>query len=81
MKNRFMYLTAIIDVYSRYIGGRSISKSLEAAASLNVLKQALKDHGKPEIINSEQGSQFTCKAWVTYLDEEDIKISMDGKGT
>ena len=80
MKNGFMYLTAIIDVYSRYIVGWGISNSLEAAASLNVLKQAIKDHGKPEIINSDQGSQFTCEDWVTYLDEEDIKISMDGKG-
>jgi len=80
MKNGFMYLTAIIDVYSRYIVGWGISNSLEAAASLNVLKQAIKEHGKPEIINSDQGSQFTCEDWVTYLDEEDIRISMDGKG-
>ena len=37
-------------------------------------------HGKPEIINSDQGSQFTCKEWIEYLEEEEIKISMDGKG-
>jgi len=37
-------------------------------------------NGKPEIINSDQGSQFTCKDWIEYLDSEDIKISMDGKG-
>lgn len=80
MKNGFMYLTAIIDLYSRYIVGWGISNSLEAAASLNVLKQAIKDHGKPEVINSDQGSQFTCEDWVEYLKEEKIKISMDGKG-
>ncbi len=80
MKTGFMYLTAIIDVYSRYIVGWGISNSLEAAASLNVLKQAIKDHGKPEIINSDQGSQFTCEDWVEYVKEEGIKISMDGKG-
>lgn len=80
MKNGFMYLTAIIDVYSRYIVGWGISNSLEAAASLNVLKQAIKDHGKPEIINSDQGSQFTCEDWVEYLKEEGIRISMDSKG-
>ena len=80
MKNGFLYLTAIIDVYSRYIVGWGISNTLDADASLSVLKQALKDHGKPEIINSDQGSQFTCEQWVNYLKKEDIRISMDGKG-
>jgi putative transposase len=80
MKNGFLYLTAIIDVYSRFVVGWGISNSLDAEATLSVLKQAIKDHGKPEIINSDQGSQFTCEKWVTYLKEEDIKISMDGKG-
>ena len=78
MKNGFLYLTAIIDIYSRY--GWGISNSLEAEATLSVLKQAIKDHGKPDIINSDQGSQFTCEKWVTYLTEENIQISMDGKG-
>jgi putative transposase len=80
MKNGFMYLTAIIDVYSRYIVGWGISNTLDAEASLSVLKQAIKDYGKPEIINSDQGSQFTCEDWVTYLNDVDIQISMDGKG-
>jgi len=80
MKNGFLYLTAIIDVYSRYVVGWGISNSLEANATLLVLKQAIKDHGKPEIINSDQGSQFTCENWVNYLKDEDIRISMDGKG-
>jgi putative transposase len=80
MKNGFLYLTAIIDVYSRYIVGWGLSNTLEAEASLSVLKQAIKDHGKPEIINSDQGSQFTCEQWVEYLKKNDVKISMDGKG-
>ena len=80
MKNGFLYLTAIIDLYSRYVVGWGISNSLEADATLSVLNQAIKDHGKPEIINSDQGSQFTCEKWVNYLDDEDIQISMDGKG-
>lgn len=80
MKNGFLYLTAIIDLYSRYIVGWGISNTLDAEASLSVLKQAIKDHGKPKIINSDQGSQFTCEGWVEYLNLEDIKISMDGKG-
>lgn len=80
MKNGFLYMTAIIDVYSRYIVGWGISNTLEAEASINVLKQAIKDYGKPEIINSDQGSQFTCENWVDYLKQEEIQISMDGKG-
>lgn len=80
MKNGFLYLTAIIDVYSRYIVGWGLSNTLEADASLAVLKQAIRDHGKPEIINSDQGSQFTCEQWIEYLKEQDIRISMDGKG-
>jgi putative transposase len=80
MKNGFLYLTAIIDLYSRYVVGWGISNSLDADATLSVLKQAIKDHGKPEIINSDQGSQFTCEKWVSYLKNQDILISMDGKG-
>ena len=80
MKNGFLYLTAIIDVYSRYIVGWGISNTLDAEGPLSVLRQAIKEHGKPEIINSDQGSQFTCEQWVRYLKEEDIRISMDGKG-
>jgi len=80
MKRGFMYMTAIIDVYSRYIVGWGISNTLEAEASINVLKQAIKENGKPEIINSDQGSQFTCEDWVKHLNEGNIKISMDGKG-
>jgi putative transposase len=80
MKNGFLYLTAIIDLYSRYVVGWGISNTLESDAVVSVLKQAIKDHGKPEIINSDQGSQFTCEKWVEYLKEEDIRISMDGKG-
>lgn len=80
MKNGFLYLTAIIDVYSRYIVGWGLSNTLEAEASLSVLKQAIREHGKPEIINSDQGSQFTCEQWTSYLKDQDIRISMDGKG-
>jgi putative transposase len=80
MKHGFMYLTAIIDVYSRYIVGWGISNTLETAASLKVLQHAIQCHGRPDIINSDQGSQFTCNDWVAYLKKEGIKISMDGKG-
>ena len=80
MKKGFLYLTAIIDVYSRYIVGRGISNTLDGENSLNVLKEAIAQHGKPEIVNSDQGVQFTCSGWVGYLKEQEIQISMDGKG-
>ena len=80
MQKGFMYMTAIIDVYSRAIMGWGISNTLDAAASLEVLKQAISTYGKPEIMNSDQGSQFTCLEYVSLLKEKGIKISMDGKG-
>jgi len=80
MKKGFMYLTAIIDLYSRYVVAWNISNTLEAECSLTVLKNAILIHGKPEIVNSDQGSQFTCELWISYLESQEIKISMDGKG-
>jgi putative transposase len=80
MPKGFLYLTAIIDIYSRYVVGWGISNTLDASCSLNVTKEAILRYGKPEIINSDQGSQFTCNDWIEYLEKEDIKISMDGKG-
>jgi len=80
MPKGFLYLTAIIDVYNRYVVGWGISNTLDASCSLNVTKEAILRYGKPEIINSDQGSQFTCHEWIEYLEKEEIKISMDGKG-
>jgi len=80
MKDGFLYLTAIIDLYSRYVVGWGLSNTLEAGATLAVAKQAIKEHGKPGIINSDQGSQFTCEDWVGYMKQEGVRISMDGKG-
>jgi len=80
MQKGFMYLTAIIDLYSRYVVAWNISNTLEAEASLSVLKNAISIHGKPEIVNSDQGSQFTSELWVEYVESQGIKISMDGKG-
>ena len=80
MAKGFLYLTAIIDVYSRYIVGWDIHNTLDAENSLNVLRKAITVHGKPEIVNSDQGSQFTCPGWIAYLESQEITISMDGKG-
>ena len=80
MTGGFMYLTAIIDLYSRYVVGWDIFNTLEADNTLEVFKQAVASHGKPDIINSDQGSQFTCALWTEYVEKEEVKISMDGKG-
>ena len=80
MAKGFMYLTAIIDVFSRKIVAWGLSNSLEAEASITVIRDALATHGCPEIINSDQGSQFTCRDYVDLLKGKGIRISMDGKG-
>jgi putative transposase len=67
MPKGFLYLTAIIDVYRSYVVGWAISNTLDAAFSLSVTKEAIEMHGKPEIINSDQGSQFTCNELIEYL--------------
>lgn len=80
MKKGFMYLTAIIDVYSRYVVSWGLHNNLDANNSLDVLKAAIAKYGKPEIVNSDQGSQFTSALWTEYLDNANITISMDGRG-
>lgn len=80
MEKGFMYLTAIIDVYSRFVVGWNVSNSLDASHSLVVLENAIELYGSPEIINSDQGSQFTSELWIEYCENQNIKISMDGKG-
>lgn len=80
MAKGFMYLTAIIDVYSRKIVGWGISNNMSKQWVLNVLKEAIARYGKPEIVNTDQGSQYTSSAWIHYLEEQEIKISMDSKG-
>jgi putative transposase len=80
MRHGFMYMTAIIDVYSRKIMGWSISNSMSAQWCKQVLKDAIVRHGKPEIVNSDQGCQYTSACWTQYLQQEGIQISMDGKG-
>lgn len=80
MKNGFMYLYAIIDVYSRYIVGWHLSNSLSASNCRTLLQECIDKYGTPEIVNSDQGSQFTTKEWEGLLTKNVIKISMDGKG-
>ena len=80
MKTGFMYLTAIIDLNSRYVVQWSLSNTMSAEWCTEVLKEAIKNHGIPEIFNTDQGSQFTSDVFINTLIDNGIKISMDGKG-
>jgi putative transposase len=80
MRKGFMYMTAIIDVYCRKIVGWGISNTMSAKWCKNVLEEAIAVHGKPEIVNSDQVSQYTSALWTQYLEQQGISISMDGKG-
>ena len=80
MQKGFMYLTAIMDVYSRNILSWGISNSQDAKWCKQVLDEAIREYGRPEIVNSDQGSQYTSALWINYLEGLDIKVSMDGKG-
>ncbi|MBW6520352.1 MAG: IS3 family transposase [Desulfoarculaceae bacterium] len=76
----FTYLVAVIDWYSRRVLSWRISNSMEAEFCVDCLEEALRRHGKPEIFNSDQGSQFTSDAFTGVLKREGITISMDGRG-
>lgn len=79
MPRGFIYLIAIIDVHSRYIVDWSLSTSLDTSFCLDMLNSAF-EKGVPGIINTDQGSQFTCSAWVNAVQEKGCLVSMDGKG-
>jgi putative transposase len=80
MRRGFLYLVAIMDWYSRKVLAWRLSNTLEAEFCVDALKEALAKHGKPEIFNTDQGSQFTSADWIEVLSDAKIKISMDGKG-
>lgn len=75
----FMYLVAIIDLYSRYVVAWQLSNTLDGLFCLDVLEQAL-TYGRPEIFNTDQGAQFTATAFTSRLEAAGICISMDGQG-
>lgn len=80
MKYGFMYLFAIIDLYSRMIVNWSLSNTMSARWCVEAIKEAILQYGSPEIFNTDQGSQFTSEEYVSLLKGHKILISMDGKG-
>jgi putative transposase len=76
----FAYSVAIIDWYSRRVLSWRISNSMDASFCVDCLEDALRVHGKPDVFNSDQGSQFTSTAFTGVLKREGVSISMDGRG-
>lgn len=79
MNKGYMYLVALLDWYSRYVVSWELSNTMEADFCIDALSQAL-EKAKPKISNTDQGSQFTSEGYTSLLMQNEIEISMDGKG-
>ena len=80
MQKGFVYLVAIMDWNSRYVLSWELSNTLDADFCVKALRKAIVNYGSPEIMNIDQGAQFTSEAWIQMLNEYGIKISMEGQG-
>src|SRR4029450_12877717 len=81
MARGFVYLAAVVDWFSRRVLTWRLSITMEVGCCLEALDEALARHGRPEIFNTDQGSQFTSAAFASLLSKNDIAISMDGRGS
>ena len=79
MARGFLYLVAVMDWHSRYVVSWRLSNTLEAGFCVEALSEAM-DRGRPEVFNTDQGSQFTSQEFTQVLQDHGVKISMDGKG-
>jgi len=77
----FMYLCVIMDWYSRKVLAWSLSTTLDAEFCISCLERAIAFHGRPEIFNSDQGCQYTSESFIEVLKANNIRISMDGRGS
>ena len=80
MPSGFVYLTVILDWYSRKILSWRLSNSMDSAFCVDALEEAISRYGVPDIFNTDQGAQFTSCEFLAVLKDHEIKISMDGKG-
>lgn len=80
LSSGFVYLIALIDVYSRYCVGWILANTMDGAHCRAMLEKVLKKGIAPEIINTDQGTQFTGIEWIELVEKRGIKVSMDGKG-
>lgn len=79
MRKGFVYLTAVMDWYSRYVLSWRLSNAMDCTFCLEAVEEAF-SFGKPTIFNTDQGVQFTCTEFTSLLEKSGIRISMDGKG-
>ena len=80
MPKGFMYLTAVIDLYSRFVLNWSVSNTMEAEWCAEMILGAMAQYGTPEIVNTDQGVQYTSKAFSEAVIGSGSRLSMDGKG-
>ena len=80
MQRGFVYLTAVLDWATRRVLAWRLSNTLTADPCVEALEEAILKYGAPEIMNTDQGSQFTSSAFISVLEQHNIQISMDGKG-
>lgn len=81
MQRGYLYLFAIMDLKSRFIVGWSLSNTMETSWIISAIRKAIEIYGAPEIINTDQGSQFTSDEYISFIKGlKNTKISMDGKG-
>ena len=80
MRGGFVYLIAIMDWHSRKVLSWEVSNTMEADFCVSALERAVRHYGTPEIFNTDQGSQFTSESFTRVLKQNQVKISMDGKG-
>jgi putative transposase len=80
MARGFVYLAAVLDWFSRRVLSWRLSITMDSSFCIDALDQAIENYGRPDIFNTDQGSQFTSEAFTERLRKEGIDISMDGKG-
>ena len=80
MARGFVYLTAVVDVASRRVLAHKVAITLEAVHAKEVIEQAFARYGTPEIVNTDQGSQFTAEEFTSIVLAKGCKLSMDGRG-
>ncbi|MCP4179243.1 MAG: DDE-type integrase/transposase/recombinase, partial [bacterium] len=80
INSSYMYLAAIIDLYSRKVLSWKLSNTMDSSFCILALEEAIRQYGIPAIFNTDQGTQFTSESFIKVLKSNDIQISMDGKG-
>ena len=80
MLDGFMYLTAVIDLFSRFVLGWSLSNTMDAEWCAAMIEAAMERHGRPQILNTDQGAQYTSDVFTGFVLSQGVKLSMDGVG-